>query len=74
MTDAKGRYAFLAGPSDYYVTIEKQGYEETSKEVRVKEAEQIVKESVPIKKAGGETDKKSPTDTGSPPQPKQNTT
>lgn len=26
ITDAMGRYAFLAGPNDYYVTVEKPGY------------------------------------------------
>lgn len=27
VTDRKGRYAFLVGPNDYYVTFEKEGYQ-----------------------------------------------
>ncbi|MCF6276981.1 MAG: hypothetical protein L3J07_04015 [Candidatus Magasanikbacteria bacterium] len=32
ITDTKGRYAFLVGPSDYYVTFEKVGFKNTKTE------------------------------------------
>lgn len=51
ITDKKGRYAFLVGPSDYYITFEKEGYEGAKKDVKVEgENEQLVKEKIAIKK------------------------
>ncbi len=57
VTDGKGRYSFLAGPSDYYVTFEKNGYKKEIVEgVRVKEHGETVKKDVSIQKI--EEDKK----------------
>lgn len=53
LTTKEGKYTFLAGPSDYYVTYEKQGYEKVSKEVKVKEEEGgVIKEKVGLQRRG----------------------
>jgi len=53
VTDKKGRYAFLVGPSDYYVTYEKKGYKpETSESVHIDENEKnsVIKEKIGLEK------------------------
>ncbi|OGH73346.1 MAG: hypothetical protein A3C90_03110 [Candidatus Magasanikbacteria bacterium RIFCSPHIGHO2_02_FULL_51_14] len=58
LTDKRGRYAFLVGPSDYYVMFEKGGYDEKrSRDLDLKQAEEIVvKEDALMEKKGrGET-------------------
>ncbi|MEK7644618.1 MAG: hypothetical protein AAB390_04940 [Patescibacteria group bacterium] len=51
ITDSKGRYAFLAGPNDYYVNVEKNGYQSGTKEITIAENDPyIVKENINIKK------------------------
>jgi len=50
VTDRKGRYSFLAGNSDYYVTFEKKGFEKETKEVSIRESVGIVKEHVSLEK------------------------
>ncbi|MFB6181333.1 MAG: carboxypeptidase-like regulatory domain-containing protein [Candidatus Magasanikbacteria bacterium] len=49
-TDENGRYAFLAGPKDYYVRVDKEGYSPESKEVSVEEGEEFIQEDVDLKK------------------------
>ncbi len=53
-TDKKGRYAFLVGPSNYYVSIEKQGYEPyVSSPIQVQEdgaESELVKKDFALKK------------------------
>ncbi len=39
ITDRKGRYAFLVGPNNYYVTFEKAGYAEKMMERTIKDEE-----------------------------------
>ncbi|MFH1286216.1 MAG: DUF4215 domain-containing protein [Candidatus Magasanikbacteria bacterium] len=51
LTDSNGHYVFLAGPSDYYVTFEKDGYIDATKEVTVEAKEEVVKERVGLKKS-----------------------
>jgi len=50
VSDKNGRYAFLVGPSDYFVTFERQGYSTSkSKEfnlINTKEEELLIKEDV----------------------------
>ncbi|MDZ4209825.1 MAG: carboxypeptidase-like regulatory domain-containing protein, partial [Candidatus Curtissbacteria bacterium] len=50
ITDNKGRYAFLTGPGQYYVTFEKSGYfkHKMENDLRVKEKEEanLIKEDV----------------------------
>jgi cysteine-rich repeat protein len=50
ITDTHGRYSFLAGPNDYYVTVEKPGYETITREVSIKNNEEVISESVGIEK------------------------
>ncbi len=51
VTDTKGRYAFLAGPNDYYMTFEKMGYHpEKVEKITLKEGEEgIIKKDVTMK-------------------------
>ena len=54
VTDKKGRYAFLVGPSEYYVTYEKKGYKAASSgDIRIgeNESDSIVKEKMGLEKA-----------------------
>ncbi|MFA5127682.1 MAG: carboxypeptidase-like regulatory domain-containing protein [Patescibacteria group bacterium] len=49
ITDGKGRYSFMVGPNDYYVTFEKAGYEKaTSPDIKIKEKNEVVKIDVPM--------------------------
>ncbi len=53
VTDTKGRYAFLVGSSDYYVTYEKKGYKSgTSESVHIAENEtnSVIKEKIGLEK------------------------
>jgi len=53
VTDKKGRYAFLVGPSEYYVTYEKKGYKpETSSSVHIEEGDKnsVIKEKIGLEK------------------------
>ncbi len=53
VTDKKGRYAFLVGPSEYYVTYEKKGYKPVSSESLIIEQNQtdaIIKEKIGLEK------------------------
>lgn len=51
ITDNKGRYAFLAGPNDYYVMVEKDGYDASTKEVTIQQNDSyIIKENLSLKK------------------------
>jgi len=50
-TDDSGRYAFLVGPKDYYVRIDKEGYNSESKEVSITEEEEFVKEDIEVNKS-----------------------
>jgi len=69
VTDRKGRYSFLAGNSDYYVTFEKKGFETEVKEISIDDAVGIVKEHVKLAEndAKGQIDA-SGTDTSNPQQ------
>ncbi len=53
-SDSAGRYAFLVGPSEYYITVEKSGYESFQSESIKIESEQakasVLKQDVSIKK------------------------
>lgn len=51
VTDKKGRYAFLVGPSNYYMTIEKEGYDvHRSRDITVPPTEKqaILREDIPL--------------------------
>lgn len=53
VTDRKGRYAFLVGPSDYYITFDKKGYKtQKSSDIIISEQElaSIVKEDAKLEK------------------------
>jgi hypothetical protein len=52
LTDKNGRYAFLVGPSDYYVLYEKEGYKQMkSRDIDMKEVkEPLIKEDVELEK------------------------
>jgi hypothetical protein len=51
ITDGKGRYAFLVGPNDYYVRVEKTGYEELVREnIHIADQdESVIKEDLSLK-------------------------
>jgi hypothetical protein len=52
ITDSIGRYSFLAGPNDYYITVEKPGYEKAvSADIRVKEKNEVIKLDMGLAKA-----------------------
>ena len=57
LTDKGGRYAFMAGPSDYYVTYEKEGYHaKKSGDIVLKGEEDVmVKNDVVLEKVGSES-------------------
>ncbi|MBT4153164.1 MAG: hypothetical protein HOE53_00780 [Candidatus Magasanikbacteria bacterium] len=54
VTDAKGRYAFLVGPNDYYVKVSKPGYQEfKSDDIAVKgkkASSKVLKENIEVDK------------------------
>lgn len=53
VTDREGRYAFLVGPSEYYVTYEKKGYKQhTTESFQITEdtKSSVVKEKVSLEK------------------------
>ncbi len=57
VTDSKGRYSFLVGPNDYYVTFEKEGYvPEKTDSVVVKEENGLVVKDVGLKKGEAPSD------------------
>ena len=56
LTDGRGRYSFLVGPNDYYVTFSKQGYEQAkSKDIAVDNSSRIaVQENVKMSPLNGQ--------------------
>ena len=57
ITDRKGRYQFLAGDDEYYVTYDKEGYDPRKLEINLKgKTEDVVNVDVSLRKklAGGE--------------------
>jgi len=44
VTDKSGRYSFMVGPNEYYVTFEKAGYQKAmSPEIKIKEKDEVIK-------------------------------
>lgn len=69
ITDNNGRYSFMVGPNEYYVTFEKLGYQKTtSPGISIKEKHEVVKVDVGMPKAGG-TPAASASPTAPPKQP-----
>lgn len=57
ITDNSGRYSFMVGPNEYYVTFEKAGYNKTtSPEIKIKEKNEVVKVDVGMDKISGSPD------------------
>ena len=58
VTDRKGRYAFLVGPSDYYVAFERTGYQDyRTPDLNFKDketGETFINKNVRLEKTGGE--------------------
>lgn len=53
ITDNNGRYSFMVGPNDYYITFERNGYQKaTSPGISIKEKHEVVKVDVGMKKFG----------------------
>ena len=51
ITDPNGRYSFMVGPNDYYLTFEKLGYEKAvTKDIKIKEKNEIIKVDVGLAK------------------------
>ena len=48
-TDAKGRYAFLVNPNEYYVTYQKTGYVDDRKDVNIQKESDVVSESIALR-------------------------
>lgn len=52
ITDGKGRYSFMVGPNDYFITFEKDGFKKaTSPEIKVKEKNEVIKLDVGLEKS-----------------------
>ncbi len=65
VTDSKGRYSFMVGPNEYYITFEKPGYEKaTSQEIKIKEKHEVVKVDMPMTRGNGNTGTVPPTNEG----------
>lgn len=63
VTDNKGRYSFMVGPNDYYITFEKNGYNKAvSPGIKIKEKHEVVKVDMPLEKSGS-----TPTASSTPP-------
>ncbi len=44
VTDNSGRYSFMVGPNEYYVTFEKEGYQKaTTGDIKIKEKDEVIK-------------------------------
>jgi len=44
ITDSSGRYSFMVGPNEYYVTFDKDGYQKaTTGDIRIKEKDEVIK-------------------------------
>ena len=44
VTDNSGRYSFMVGPNEYYVTFEKEGYQKAvSPKIKIKEKDEVIK-------------------------------
>ena len=53
ITDNNGRYSFMVGPNEYYITFDKNGYAKTtSPGIRIKEKNEVVKVDIGMEKAG----------------------
>ncbi len=51
ITDNSGRYSFMVGPSDYYVTFEKTGYQKaTTPDIKIKEKDEVIKVDTAMEK------------------------
>ena len=60
ITDGKGRYSFMVGPNEYYLTFEKDGFKKaTSPEIKVKEKNDVIKLDVGMEKEGLSTAQRS---------------
>ena len=54
VTDSNGRYSFMVGPNDYFVTFEKLGYRKaTSQDIKVKEKNEVIKVNAALDREGG---------------------
>jgi hypothetical protein len=54
VTDSKGRYSFMVGPNEYFITFEKNGYQKsTSPGIKIKEKNEVVKIDMSMQKQGG---------------------
>lgn len=52
ITDNKGRYSFMVGPNNYFITFEKEGFQKaTSPEIKVKENNEVIKLDVGLEKS-----------------------
>lgn len=54
ITDSNGRYSFMVGPNEYYVTFEKLGYRKaTSQGIKVKEKNEVIKLDTALERESG---------------------
>jgi len=57
VTDNKGRYSFLVGPNDYYITFEKTGYEKNiTPPITIKSKNEVVKVDAALDKEKNKAD------------------
>lgn len=51
LTDSNGRYAFMVGPNEYFITFEKIGYQKKiTPDIKIKERNEIIKVNVPMER------------------------
>lgn len=51
ITDNNGRYSFMVGPNEYYVTFDKEGYQKAmSGDIKIKEKNEVIKIDTPIER------------------------
>jgi hypothetical protein len=74
ITDNKGRYSFMVGPNEYYVTFEKVGYDKAvSPDIKIKQKNEVVKIDVPMSSGQNVAPTPSVPPVATPPVPKSPT-
>ncbi len=53
VTDNNGRYSFMVGPNEYFITFDKNGYDKlVSSDIQIKQKNEVVKVDIGMEKAG----------------------
>ncbi|MCX6781797.1 MAG: carboxypeptidase-like regulatory domain-containing protein [Candidatus Magasanikbacteria bacterium] len=53
VTDNSGRYSFMVGPNEYFITFDKNGYDKTtSADIKIRQKNEVVKVDIGMEKSG----------------------